>query len=116
MADPTAPQTIGDVIAAQQAAAADQSSASTAAGVADAALVAANAALAAANATLATDLAAEGAPVYTIDASTPPVVTVYITDTSPAGFHSFVPLPASTPLLVPAAAPPAPPAPVTATS
>jgi len=114
MADPTAPQTIGDVIAAQLAAVAAQAAAGAAAATADAALVAANTSLVAANSQLATDLAAEQSPVYTIDASTPPVVTVYITDTSPAGFHSFVPLPASTPVV--GASSPLPPAPVTATS
>jgi hypothetical protein len=93
------PTTIGDVIAAQLAAASNQAGAAAAAASADAALVSANVALASANSALASGLSAEGAPVYTIDTSvTPPVVTVYVTDTSPAGFHAFQPLPASTPL------------------
>ena len=95
------PQTIGDVITAQLAAVSSQSSAAAVAATADAALVTANTALAVANSQLAADLAAEGGPVFTVDDSG--VVTVYITDTSPAGFHSFVPLPASTPLPVPPA-------------
>ncbi len=101
MADPALnpPRTIGDVIADEQAAAAAQASAATAAATADAFLAATNVALAAANQTLALDLVAVGAPVFTLDAAG--VVTVFVTDTSPAGFHSFVPLPASTPLPVP---------------
>jgi deoxyxylulose-5-phosphate synthase len=98
------PQTIGDVIAAELAAVASQAAAAAAAATADAALVAANTSLAAANSQLATDLAAEGSPVFTIDDAGG--VTVYITDTSPAGFHSFAPLPASTPLPVVATPPP----------
>lgn len=103
MADPTAPQTIGDLIAAELAAGSTQVTAAATAATADAALTAANTALAAANSTLSAGLAAEGSPVFTIDASG--VVTVYITDTSPAGFHSFVPLPASTPLPAPSPTP-----------
>ncbi len=106
MPDPTPPQTIGDLITAQLAAASDQDAKAKAAAAADAALVTANDALTHADSDLAAGLAAEGAPVFTIDTSvSPPVVTVYVTDTSPTGFHSFVPLPASTPL-----PPPPPPA------
>ena len=96
-----APVTIGDVIVAQTAAAAAQAAAAAAAAVADSALATSAAALSLANQVLAADLLAEGAPVFTIDTTvSPPVVTVYITDTSPAGFHSFQPLPDSTPLPV----------------
>jgi hypothetical protein len=94
------PATIGDLIAQQQAAAA-------AVATATAALSAASAALAQDSAALAGGLTAVGGPVYTLDSTqSPPVVTAYLSDASPQGFHLVTMLPASTPL--PTAPPPGP--------
>jgi len=88
--------TIGDVIDAKVQADASLDSATAAAAAADAALAAAETVDAAANSALGTALPEVGGSAY--DTGPDGNLTVYVVDTSAAGFHSFEPAPASTPL------------------
>ena len=107
------PQTIGDLIAASATAATDQAAKADAAAAANAALAAANATASTADAALAAGLKVIG-PAYDQDASG--VVRVFYPDSSPRGFHVFMPSPVTTALTVtpepaPAPAPDVPPSP-----
>src|SRR5205823_1997165 len=105
MPDANGNPTIGDLITADSTAITDQTSAVAAANAATAALTQATAAVTSANsavtsadAALAAGLVKTGST-YTID--TNGVVTVFEPDSSPRGFHSFLPVPATTPLPTP---------------
>ena len=88
--------TIGDVIDAKVAADVSLDIAETAAAAADAALASAQVGDDAANSALSTALPQVGGSAY--EMATDGKVVVYVTATSPVGFHSFEPASASTPL------------------
>lgn len=98
MSTGSTPSTIGEVLAAKKSSGADVQVKQDAATAADAAFKAAQEVDAAADAAVKSDLPLVGGSAYTDDNG---VITVYVTDQSATGYHSFQPVPESASLAAP---------------